>query len=124
MTIDSTKLEFGYRLIKQDLDDGRSVPGIESCYFNFDEFDKGDLSFSVHGSFWDGFIDMFKFAFEGKIVDAIKNGVKKELVTALPSDLNKILAKTDGFVKIPSFEHLVLDFMTQEAGMITETSIE
>ena len=124
MTIDSTKLEFGYRLIKQDLDDGRSVPGIESCYFNFDEFDKGDLSFSVHGSFWDGFIDMFKFAFEGKIVDAIKNGVKKELVTALPSDLNKILAKTDGFVKIPSFEHLLLDFMTQEAGVITETSIE
>ena len=124
MTIDSTKLEFGYRLIKQELDDGRSVPGIESCYFNFDEFDKGDLSFEIHGSFWDGFIDMFKNLFEGKIVDAIKGAVEKELVHALPTDLNKMIAKTDGLVKIPSFEHFWLDFMAQEAGIITETSIE
>merc|ERR1719266_1197200 len=124
MTIDSTKLEFGYRLIKQELADGRSVPGIESCYFNFDEFSKKDLSFKVHGSFWDGFINMFKNTFEGKIVDAIKGGVSKELEHAIPAELNKLLAQNDGFVSIPGAHKLWLDFMASEAGVVTETSIE
>ena len=124
MTIDSTELEVGYRLIMQGLEDGRSVPGIESCYFNMDSFDKSDLSFQVHGSFWDGFIDMFKNTFEGKIVDAIKGGLSKELEVNLPADLNKLLAKDDGFVAIPGFSKLMLDFMASEAGVITDTSIE
>jgi hypothetical protein len=55
------------------------VPAIESCDFDFSAFDTHDLSFDVSGSFWDGFIDMFKATFEGKIVDAIKGLVQKEL---------------------------------------------
>ena len=124
MTMDSVELEFGYRLISQTLEDGRSVPGIESCYYNFDSFDKGDLSFEVHGSFWDGFVDMFKNTFEGKIVDVIKKTVKKEVVNKLPGDLNTLLSKNDGFVAIPGFENWWLDFMSEEGGVITDTSIE
>ena len=79
MSIDTTKLIFGYRLVTQTLADGRKLPAIESCDYDFSAFDTHDLSFEVHGSFWDGFIDMFKGTFEGKIVDAIKGIVQKEL---------------------------------------------
>ena len=72
MSIDTTKLIFGYRIGTQTLPDGRMVPAIESCDFDFGDFDTHDLSFDVSGSFWDGLIDMLKVAYEGKIVDAIK----------------------------------------------------
>lgn len=126
MTIDTTKLIFGYRLITQTLEDGRIVPGIESCNFDFDDFDKHDLKFEVHGSFWDGFINMFKGLFEGKIVDAIKGLVEKELTETLPKDINKLLVKTDGKAMLPLGEHTNwwFDFMTPEVGIITDTSIE
>jgi hypothetical protein len=67
---------------------------------------------------------MFKNTFEGKIVDAIKGGLSKELEHALPTDLNNLLAKDDGFVAIPGFSKLMLDFMASEAGAITDTSIQ
>ena len=67
---------------------------------------------------------MFKNTFEGKIVDAIKGGLSKELEHVLPTDLNNLLAKDDGFVAIPGFSKLMLDFMASEAGSITDTSIE
>jgi len=114
MKIDTTRLVFGYRMITQTLEDGRTVPGIESCNFDFSAFDTSDLSFEVHGSFWDGFIDMFKATFEGKIVDAIKGIVEKELTQALPADLNKLIAKNDGFVMIPEFKDWWLDLYAEE----------
>ena len=67
---------------------------------------------------------MFKNTFEGKIVDAIKGGLQKELVTALPADLNNMLAKNDGFVAIPGISNWWLDFMAAEAGVVSETSLE
>jgi hypothetical protein len=124
MSIDTTKLVFGYRLVLQTLEDGRTVPGVESCGYDFSDFDKGDISVSVHGSFWDGFIDMFKSLFEGKIVDAIKGAVQKELTVALPADLNTFFSKNDGYAEIPHFENWWLDFATGEAGVVSETSIE
>ena len=124
MSVDTTKLTFGYRLVTQTLDDGRVVPGIESCGYDFSSFDKHDLSFEVHGSFWDGFIDMFKGTFEGKIVDAIKGIVEKELTQTLPADFNKMIAKTDGFGHIKSMPEWWLDFSEQEAGQVTDTSVE
>ena len=38
MTIDGTKLIFGYRPTTQTLADGRTVPAIESCNFDFSGF--------------------------------------------------------------------------------------
>ena len=67
---------------------------------------------------------MFKNTFEGKIVDAIKGGLQKELTTTLPADLNKMIAQNDGFVAIPGMEKWWLDFMASEAGIVTETSLE
>ena len=69
-------------------------------------------------------LNMFKNTFEGKIVDVIKKTVKKEVETKLPGDLNTLLSKNDGFVAIPGFENWWLDFMSEEGGVITDTSIE
>ena len=124
MSIDTTKLVFGYRLVLQTLEDGRSVPAVEPCGYDFSAFDKGDISVSVHGSFWDGFIDMFKSLFEGKIVDAIKGAVQKELTVALPADLNAMFASNDGFAEIPHFANWWLDLASSEPGTVSETSIE
>ena len=71
MTIDTTKLIFGYRVTTQALPDGRIVPAIETCDFDFGAFDTHDLSFDVSGSFWDGAIDMFKSLYEGKLTACI-----------------------------------------------------
>ena len=87
------------------------MPAIESCGFDFSSFDTHDLSFDVSGSFWDGFIDMFKGLYEDKIVDAIKGIVTKELTQALPADLNKLIANNDGFVEIKPFTDWWLDLM-------------
>ena len=101
MKIEKVKLTFGLRPTTQTLEDGRIMPAFESCNYDFSDFDKKDLVFKVHGSFWDGFIDMFKGLFEGKIVDAIKGILEKELTETLPTDLNKLIAKTDGKVMLP-----------------------
>ena len=122
--IDTTKLIFGFRVITQTLEDGKEVPAVEACNYDFSDFDKHDLSFDLHGSFWDGLIDAFKFAFEGKIVDLIKSTVEKELTEALPADLNKMIAQTDGFVQIPHFSKWLLDFGTEEPGHVTDASIQ
>ena len=122
MAIGDTKLVTGYRLITQTLADGRVVPAIESCGYDFSSFDKKDLSFNVHGSFWDGFIDMFKAAYEGKIVDAIKGIMQKELTQTLPADFNKMIADAEGFIHIKP--EWWLDIAQKEAGQVTNTSIE
>ena len=124
MSIDSTNLFFGLRPITQTLEDGRTVPGFESCNYNFDDFSKDKLSFDLSGSFWDGFIDMFKNTFEGKIVDVLKATVKKELTETLPNELNTLLAGTDGMAQLKPFMDWYFDFETMEAGQISETSME
>jgi hypothetical protein len=124
MAIDTTKLIFGFRPSTQTLADGRVVPALESCNFDFSDFDKHDLSFSVHGSFWDGFIDMFKGLFEGKVVDAIKGEVQKELTVTLVNDLNQLIANTDGLITIPHTQKWLLDLFAAEAGQVSDTSVE
>ena len=66
---------------------------------------------------------MFKNTFEGKIVDVIKHTVQNQVVTKLPEDLNTLLSKNDGFVALPVFENWWLDFMSEEGGVVTDTSI-
>ena len=123
MKIDTVKLSFGLRPVTQTLPDGKKVPAFESCHYDFDSFDTSDLSFDVSGSFWDGFIDMFKGLYEGKIVDAIKGIMKKELTETLPADMNKLIADTDGKAQLLPNETWWFDFDTEAAGIITDTSI-
>ena len=123
MDMNTVKLVWGLRPITQTLEDGRKVPGFESCNYDFDSFDKDDLEFSLKGSFWDGFIDAFKFAYEDKIVDAIKGGVKKALTETLPDLINSDIAKTDGLAQLKPFNNWYFDFDSEEAGFISDTSI-
>lgn len=123
MKVDSTNLFFGFRPITQVLEDGREVPGIESCNFNWADFTKDSLEFDVSGSFWDGFVDLFKGTFEQELVDAIQGLVMHELTVAIPAELNKVLAATDGNIQLP-IPYWMFDFETLDAGIITDTSIE
>lgn len=98
------------------------VPGFESCGYDFSSFSKKDLHFSVSGSFWDGFIDMFKGTYINKIVDAISGIMKKTLTVTIPAEINKMIAETDGKAELP-IPKWIFDIRTEEAGIITDKSI-
>lgn len=122
VSMDQTHMTFGFRPTTQTLEDGRVVPGVESCNFGWD-LNKGNLGFKVSGSFWDGFVDMFKNLFEDNICDAVIAKVRDELTVAIPADINKMLATTDGKAQLKPFTNWFFDFETEEAGYVDTGSI-
>lgn len=68
-----TDLEFGFTMSTQTTPNGKIIPKFSACDYDFD-LDKKKLSFHIHGSFWSDIGNAFRFTFEGKIVDALKNG--------------------------------------------------
>ena len=64
---------------------------------------------------------MFKNLFEDKICDALIEKVRTELGVALPAEINKLIADTDGSIEV--MPKWVLDFASSESGQITEEGI-
>ena len=101
ITMDETHLGVCYHAIVQTLPDGRQVPGISATAADFGwDLTKHNLGFHASGSFWDGFIDMFKNLFEDDICNALINKVRDELINAVPAEINKMIADTDGTIEI------------------------
>ena len=122
MTIDHSHLSSCYHLIVQTLPDGRQVPGISATPADFGwDLSKSNIGFHASGSFWDGFIDMFKNLFEGKIADAIIAKVEQELVYTVPAEFNKMIAETDGAIEL--LPKWFMDFQTKVAPTVNDDSL-
>lgn len=120
--MDHTTLGMCYHFIVQTLPDGRQVPGLSATASDFGwDLSKKNLGFHASGSFWDGFADMFKNLFEGPLCDAIISKVRDELVTAVPAQLNKMIADTDGAIEI--LPKWFMDFQSGDAAILDADSI-
>lgn len=122
VSMDHTHLTVGYKFTRQwNLEyDGTTIPGILPCKFGWD-LTKKNLGFKVSGSFWDGFIDMFKNTFEDDIANAIISKVQDELVNKIPAEFNKMIADTYG--KVELMPKWMLDITEAETGVIDADSI-
>lgn len=122
VTMDHTYLGWCYSFITQTLEDGRQVPGIAASAGDFGwDLRPANLGFHMSGSFWDGFIDMFKNVFEDDICDAIINKVRDELVNVVPAEINKMIAETDGAIEL--MPKWFMDFQSKDAPIMDGDSI-
>jgi hypothetical protein len=65
------------------------------------DIDRNDLKINLHGSFFDGFIDIFIPFFKGIVVGIIDDTVSFTLETGIPYVANTAIDFTDGYLPMP-----------------------